>query len=157
MFGSQNKARKGKAMAHTLISAVTELQGDLTFDGELIVEGRVVGNISAPDDSGAVLRVAESGVIEGEINVPNVVINGTVTGDIYASKHIELAARASINGDVHYQLIEMVMGARVNGSLLCSNEQHQPRKALTYQHQAASHSNGDSEPGLSRQGQGDPV
>ncbi len=153
MFGSQNKVRKGKVMAHTLISAVTELQGDLKFDGELIVEGRIVGNINAADDSGAMLRVAESGVIEGEINVPNVVINGTVNGDIHACKHIELAAKASINGDVHYQLIEMVMGARVNGSLVCNKEQHQPRKALTYQHQAAS----DSEPEPPRQGQGDPA
>lgn len=135
MFGSQNKARKSKVMAHTLISAVTELKGDLNFDGELIVEGRVTGDISAAEDSGAVLRVSEQGVIEGEINVPNVVINGTVKGDIHAGKHIELAAKANITGDVHYHLIEMVMGARVNGNLLFSGEQPRARRALTYQHQ----------------------
>lgn len=137
MFGSQNKARKNKVMAHTLISAATELKGDLNFDGELIVEGRVTGDISAAEDSNAVLRVAEQGIVEGEINVPHVVINGVVKGDIYAGKHIELAAKASISGDVHYHLIEMVMGARVNGSLLFSGEQPSARKALTYQHEAA--------------------
>jgi len=136
MFGSQNKTRRGKVMAHTLISAVTELRGDLNFDGELIVEGRVTGNISATADSDAVLRVAEQGMVEGEINVPNVVINGTVKGDIHAGKHIELAARASITGDVYYHLIEMVMGARVNGGLLFNGEQPE-RKALTYQREAA--------------------
>lgn len=153
MFGSQTRARKSKVMAHTLISAATELQGSLKFDGELIVEGRVIGDIRAADDSDAVLRVAEQGVIEGEINVPNVVINGTVTGDIHASKHIELAARASITGDVHYQLIEMVMGARVNGSLLCNHEQNQPRRALTYQREASSGTEAESP----RQSQSDPV
>ncbi len=137
MFGSQNKARKSRAMAHTLISSATELKGDLKFDGELIVEGRVIGDISAEDDSDAVLRVAEQGVVEGEINVPNVVINGVVKGDIRACKHIELAAKASIAGDVHYRLIEMVMGARVNGSLIFNGEQSSARKALTYQHDAA--------------------
>ncbi|MEX0739567.1 MAG: polymer-forming cytoskeletal protein [Pseudohongiella sp.] len=153
MFGSQNKARKNRVMAHTLISAATELDGDLKFDGELIVEGRVTGNISAAEDSDAVLRVAEQGVIEGEINVPNVVVNGTVTGDIHACKHIELAAKALISGDVHYQLLEMVMGARVNGSLLCNSEQSQPRKALTYQHEPVT----GSEPESPRQGRGDPA
>ncbi|MBC53293.1 MAG: cell shape determination protein CcmA [Gammaproteobacteria bacterium] len=137
MFGSQNKARKSKVMAHTLISAATELKGDLNFDGELIVEGRVTGDISAPEDSNAVLRVAEQGMVEGDINVPHVVINGVVKGDIHAGNHIELAAKASITGDVHYHLIEMVMGARVNGSLLFSGEQPRARKALTYQHEAA--------------------
>lgn len=153
MFGSQTRARKSKVMAHTLISAATELQGSLKFDGELIVEGRVIGDIRAADDSDAVLRVAEQGVIEGEINVPNVVINGTVTGDIHASKHIELAAKASITGDVHYQLLEMVMGARVNGSLLCNHEQNQPRRALTYQREASSKPEAESP----RQGQSDAV
>lgn len=143
MFGSQNKARKSKVMAHTLISRATELRGDLTFDGELIVEGRVTGDISAAADSDAVLRVAEQGMVEGEINVPIVVINGTVKGDIHAGKHIELAARASITGDVYYHLIEMVMGARVNGSLLFSGEQ-QARRALTYQHEAVD--SGDAKP-----------
>lgn len=152
MFGSQNKARRSKVVAHTLISAATELKGDLRFDGELIVEGRVTGDISAAEDSGAVLRVAEQGIIEGEINVPNVVINGTVKGDIYAGKHIELAAKASITGDVHYHLIEMVMGARVNGSLLCSGEQPRVRRALTYQQDVT-----DSESGVARQGHSDAV
>ena len=153
MFGSQNKARKNKVMAHTLISAAAEIEGDLRFNGELIVEGRITGDVSAADDSGAVLRVAEQGVIEGSIKVPNVVINGTVKGDIHACKHIELAAKAAVFGDVHYQLLEMVMGARVNGSLLCSSEQSQPRKALTYQHESTR----SSEPELPRQGHGDPA
>lgn len=131
MFGSRNSKRKSKVTAHTLISAATQLEGDLRFEGELIVEGRVKGNINAADDSDAVLRVAEQGVVEGEIRVPNVVINGMVKGDIHASNHVELAAKAVITGDVHYQLIEMVMGAKVNGSLLCRSAQ--TRQALTFQ------------------------
>lgn len=157
MFGSQNKTRKSRMMAHTLISAATELEGNLKFEGELIVEGRVRGDISAADDSDAVLKVTEQGIIEGEISVPNVVINGTVRGDIHAGKHIELAAKAVITGDVHYCLIEMVMGARVNGGLLCSSEQPQARKALTYQHEGARKDGAGSEPDPSRHGHGDPI
>jgi cytoskeletal protein CcmA (bactofilin family) len=46
-----------------------------------------------------------------------IVINGLVEGDVYSSNHIELAAKARVSGNVHYHLIEMVMGSEVNGSL----------------------------------------
>ena len=49
---------------------------------------------------------------------PNDVVNGKVTGDVHASGHIELAAKATVHGNVHYNLIEMVMGSQVNGALL---------------------------------------
>ncbi len=50
--------------------------------------------------------------------MPNVVINGTVEGDVYASARLELAARARVKGNVYYQLIEMQLGAMVDGQLL---------------------------------------
>ena len=105
------------AKNHTLISASTTVTGDIHFDGELIIEGRVVGRVLAGNGSDAQLRVAESGSIEGDVEVPLMVVNGEVNGDVRASKHIELAAQGLVNGNVIYNLIEMVMGSAVNGSL----------------------------------------
>ncbi len=102
---------------HTLISSSTTVNGDIHFEGELIIEGRVVGKVLAEEDSEAQLRVAENGSIEGDIEVPLAVINGSVNGNVRASKHIELAAQGVVNGNVVYNLIEMVMGSAVNGSL----------------------------------------
>ncbi len=102
---------------HTLISSSTTVNGDIHFEGELIIEGRVVGKVLAEEDSEAQLRVAENGSIEGDIEVPLAVINGSVNGNVRASKHIELAAQGLVNGNVVYNLIEMVMGSAVNGSL----------------------------------------
>lgn len=102
---------------HTLISGSTTVNGDIHFEGELIIEGRVVGKVLAEEGSEAQLRVAESGSIEGDVDVPLVVINGNVNGNVRASRHIELAAQGLVNGDVVYNLIEMVMGSGVNGSL----------------------------------------
>ena len=53
---------------------------------------------------------------------PHIIVNGTVHGDVYASKHIELASNASIKGNVYYHLIEMAMGAEVNGNLVHHKE-----------------------------------
>jgi len=47
-----------------------------------------------------------------------VVINGTVEGNVYASARVELAAKARVKGNVYYQLIEMQLGAMVDGQLL---------------------------------------
>ena len=104
--------------AHTLISRNTEIVGDIHFSGELIIEGKVTGNIYAEDDSAALIRVAEKGSVEGEICVPSIIINGLVQGDVRSATHIELAAKAVVVGNVYYNLIEMVMGSEVNGNLM---------------------------------------
>jgi len=101
----------------TVISAGTTIHGDIRFDGELVVEGKVIGSIVADDGSKALLRVAENGLVEGDIEVPLVVINGSVNGNVRSFKHVELAARGVVNGNVSYNIIEMVMGSAVNGSL----------------------------------------
>lgn len=102
----------------TMIAAGTEIHGDLTFDGGLLIEGIVHGNVQARSDSEALLRIAEGGEVYGDIQVPHVVINGRVCGDVFSSEHVELAAKAIVNGNVNYSLIEMVMGAEVNGALV---------------------------------------
>lgn len=102
----------------TMIAQGTEIIGDVRFEGGLLVEGAIKGNVYAEAGSEALLRLSEAGMIQGEIRVPNVVINGKVTGDVFSSGHVELAAKAVVNGNVHYSLIEMVMGSEVNGSLV---------------------------------------
>lgn len=119
MFGKKDKSMGGFASGSTtLLSKSTEVIGDMHFTGNLEVEGIVRGNVIAKGD--ARVRVMEKGLVEGEISAPNVVINGRVIGDVYSSKHVELAANAVVEGNVHYQLIEMVKGAQVNGSLVYS-------------------------------------
>jgi cytoskeletal protein CcmA (bactofilin family) len=115
---SAEPAKMTGGLSHTLISRTTEVVGDIHFSGELLVEGKVKGNIFAEDDSDALIRVAEKGAVEGEICVPSAVINGLVEGDVRSSKHIELAAKATVVGNVYYNLIEMVMGSEVNGNLM---------------------------------------
>lgn len=107
----------------TLISRSTEVQGDIHFSGSLEVEGAVSGNITADRESSAEVRIRETGTVRGEINVPRIIVNGLVEGDVYAGEHIELAAKAVVKGNIYYASMEMVMGAEVNGSLHRNEEQ----------------------------------
>ena len=106
---------------HTLISRAAKIVGDLYFSGDLQIEGKVCGNVIAEGGKDAKLVVAETGVVEGDIHAPIVVINGKVVGDIHSTKHIELAAKAIVEGSVHYQLIEMVKGSQINGNLIAQH------------------------------------
>lgn len=120
MWGSsKNKRAKGTAKIDSLIGQNTEVRGDVVFSGGLHIDGTVKGNVLAHEEGAAsVLTLSERGRIEGEVRVPSVVLNGTVVGDVHASEHIELATEARVTGNVYYALIEMAMGAEVNGSLV---------------------------------------
>lgn len=124
-FGKNNNAH-----VTTLISRTTEITGDLHFSGALEVEGRVFGNIYADDGSSAEVRIRESGLVKGSIQAPRVIINGMVEGDVHSSEHLELAAKARIQGNVYYHLLEMVMGSEVNGSLSHRNTADNSPKQL---------------------------
>ncbi|MGV8837138.1 bactofilin family protein [Cellvibrio sp.] len=113
---------------HTLISRATKVIGDLHFTGELQLEGKVTGNIIAEDEKDAKVVIADTGVVEGEIRAPVVIVNGKVQGNIYSSKHLELAAKGNVTGTVHYHSIEMVKGAQVNGSMI--NKQQESASIL---------------------------
>lgn len=106
---------------HTLISRATKVVGDLHFTGELQVEGKIVGNILADDAKDAKVVIADTGLIEGEIRAPLVIVNGKVVGNIYSSKHLELAAKGIVTGTVNYHSIEVVKGAQVNGSMVSTH------------------------------------
>lgn len=115
MFSSKDKSNN--AHYDTLISSKTEIVGDVKFSGGLHIDGIIKGNLIAEEGTGALVRISEKGSIEGQINAPNVIINGRVKGDVHSSEYIELAKKAQIEGDIYYQTMEMVLGAEVNGKL----------------------------------------
>jgi cytoskeletal protein CcmA (bactofilin family) len=121
-----NRNKQKQQRIDTLIGAGTRIIGDVHFSGGFHVDGHVKGNVDAPADSGATLSVSDGGVVEGAVAVPNVVLNGSVRGDILAHDRVELGATARVTGNVYYGLIEMEMGAEINGKLI-----HEPRKGAS--------------------------
>jgi len=124
MWGKKKPNTKAAATARfdTLISNKTKITGDIYFTGGLHIDGHVTGTIKAEDDADGVVRISNRGVVEGDVVAPHVIVNGRVNGDVHSSKHIELAEKASIKGNVFYNLIEMAMGAAVNGNLVHSDK-----------------------------------
>lgn len=103
---------------NTVLAPGVEISGDISFSGALHVDCKVKGNILAAPGAKARVQVSDKGEVEGEIRAPEIIINGKVRGDVYSTEKLNLAARAAITGNVHYNMIEMEMGAEVNGSLM---------------------------------------
>ncbi len=102
----------------TLIGPQVVIRGDLIFSGGLHVEGRIQGKVFATEGERATLTLSEQGVIEGEIRAPVVVLNGQLIGDVHASERVELASKARVQGNIHYQIVEMSAGAQLTGRLV---------------------------------------
>lgn len=121
MFGN-DKAKAPRPAAsgvETLIGNQVTIRGDLTFSGGLYVEGCVHGSVVAAEGAGdAVLTLAERGSIHGEVRAPHVIVNGELSGDVFASDRIELGASARIQGNLYYKVIEMAAGAVVTGRMV---------------------------------------
>lgn len=113
----------------TMIGPQVVMRGDLQFSGGLYIEGRIVGKVIAEPGQPAVLTLAENGSIEGEVHAPVVVINGELTGDVYAAERVELAAKARVLGNVHYKVVEMIAGSMLTGRLIHSDTAGEVRGA----------------------------
>jgi cytoskeletal protein CcmA (bactofilin family) len=122
MLGQGKKSKSASTKVDTIIGQQTRIEGNVHFSGGLHIDGQVKGGVIAEADSNSVLTVSEHGSIEGDVRVPTVILNGKVTGDVRSAERIELAAKARVDGDVYYNLIEMAMGAAVNGSLVHNAE-----------------------------------
>ena len=118
MRRNKEKVSKPVDTIDTLIGTGTVINGDLLFTGGLRIDGHIKGNISAQDSSKDTLVLSDSGVIDGDVSVAHVVINGTVNGNISSSMHVELQSKAKISGDIHYKAVEMELGAMLNGNLV---------------------------------------
>jgi cytoskeletal protein CcmA (bactofilin family) len=117
MFG-RKKPHVPQKQIDSLIGASTLVQGDVNFSGGLRIDGHVRGNVRANGDGEATLVVSEKAVVEGEIRVSHVVVDGSVNGPIFASEYLELLPNAKVVGDLNYKTLEMQVGASVDGRLL---------------------------------------
>src|ERR1700750_2417436 len=120
MFNN-NRKNQGPAVgaaATSLIARGVTVRGDVHFSGALHLDGTIEGSVHADPAGDGLLTISETGRVIGHVEVPHAVINGGVTGDIAIAERLELAPLARVDGDVHYQVLEMAAGAQVNGKMI---------------------------------------
>ena len=126
------RKQRRHTVVDTLVGANTRISGDLHFTGGCHVDGTVNGSVTADPDSKSALSISEEGNIDGGVTVPYVVLNGIVRGDVFANQRVELGPTARVIGNVYYNLIQMAIGAEINGMLV-----HQPEGQVPLLEQTA--------------------
>jgi len=126
------RKQRRHTVVDTLVGPNTRISGDLHFTGGCHVDGTVNGSVTADPDTQSALSVSEDGNIDGGVTVPYVVLNGIVRGDVFANQRVELGPTARVIGNVYYNLIEMAIGAEINGKLV-----HQPEGQVPLLEQTA--------------------
>lgn len=115
MFG---KKRWKPLQIQTLVGKDASIDGDLKFDGGCHIDGVINGGVTAERDPDAYLSISEEGRVNGNVKVQKLSLSGTVEGDVVVLQRAELGPTARVVGNVHYNVIEIVAGAQINGKLI---------------------------------------
>jgi cytoskeletal protein CcmA (bactofilin family) len=98
-------------VAKNILSSDVEIVGNIKFANELIIDGKVKGEIS----SSGILTVGENAEIEGEIKTKSVTVLGKVHGNITVDERCELKGRALLHGDLKAARLVIEEGATFVG------------------------------------------
>ncbi len=96
-----------------VLGSQISVHGTLTGEEDLVVEGRVEGNVGLAGH----LVVAEPGVVEANVQVESIEIHGEVTGDIVASRAITIEKGARVTGNVRAPRVVIRDGAHFQGTV----------------------------------------
>ena len=113
MFSSKKK----QPPIRTLIGEGTVIQGELRFTEGLRIDGEVHGDVLATGEGHSILVISESARVLGKVKAAHVIINGQIEGPVHSDELLELQPKASIVGDVRYEVLEMHQGATIDGEL----------------------------------------
>jgi cytoskeletal protein CcmA (bactofilin family) len=95
----------------SIIAAGMRVEGELTTDGVVKIEGTVVGSVHAEQQ----VLVAKGGMVDGDVHTQEAILGGEVRGAIYASQRVEVQATCVVHGDIATQRIVVHEGGEVNG------------------------------------------
>ncbi len=110
-----------------LLGSGTEYQGQLTFKATVRIDGRFIGTINSEGK----LILGKDANIEGTVAVSELVVHGTLNGDICVSKRTVLHQTARVSGALTTPLLTMEEGALLQGELLMGKESGKKTMATT--------------------------
>lgn len=112
-----------KPLPASLIGENVVMKGDLTSDGEVQLDGAVLGDLKVGH-----LAIGEAGQVEGVIEAESVEVRGRVAGTIIA-RTVKLYATARVEGDITHEQISIETGAHFAGR--CLNRPAAPQQQLS--------------------------
>jgi len=120
----KRRLRDKSGSSPTLISNGVRLEGTLSGDGDVHVNGEVEANC----DIDGVVTIAEAGHWTGTVRARDVIVLGLIDGDVIAANRIEIGQEARVSGTVSGSAIAVAEGAVVDGEMKTTSS----KEPLTY-------------------------
>ncbi len=120
MLGKKDEAefrRNGEVSA--FLGRGTTLQGKLIFEGILRIDGKCQGDILSGDS----LVIGDTGAVDAQITVSDLIVNGKAKGKITARNRVEITSSGEIRGDIEASALVVSEGAIFEGN--CKMEKRQ--------------------------------
>ncbi len=120
----------------SIVGATLQVEGDLVICKSLRIDGTVRGNITQSEGSSATVAIAPGATVLGHVAVQDLIVSGTLQGNISCPGRVELIDTARVEGDITYGSLGVAVGARIAGQLRQIDEltQTEARSAI---HKAA--------------------
>ena len=115
-------SKRDNRAGQTIVGTDTRIEGDIRFVGVVVIDGYVNGSIWAGKDENVTLTISENGHVKGSVAAPHLLINGIVEGEVRATGRLALGPMARVSGAIQYNLIEISIGAQIDGELIYNNE-----------------------------------
>ena len=96
----------------TLVGPNTTVEGTITSECSLRVEGTIKGRIEAKGD----VAVGSPGSVTADIHAETVIVSGQVTGNIHARSKLEITKTGRVTGDIEAAAISVAEGGLVDGT-----------------------------------------
>lgn len=108
----------------SLLSAGTSIEGKITTDGSIRVDGKLVGDLVAKANA----AVGATGTVEGNVEAKNVSIAGRVVGNITATGKLILEEKSVMRGDIRASILVVDEGAVFDGRCAMPREEGSPNE-----------------------------
>ncbi|MFA5127084.1 MAG: polymer-forming cytoskeletal protein [Patescibacteria group bacterium] len=110
---NKNQPLVNQKNIETIIGPSVKVEGDFRGEGDLIIEGMLIGSLQTKNN----LKIGQNAVVEASIKANNAFISGKVKGNITVKGKLEITGTAVILGDIKTQIISIESGALLQGNL----------------------------------------
>ena len=113
MFSKNQASVPSHKSIETIIGPSVKVEGDFKGEGDLIIEGVLIGSLKTKNN----LKIGTNAFVQANISANNAFISGRVKGHIAVKGKLELSGTAIILGDIKAQVLSIESGAMVKGNI----------------------------------------
>ena len=97
----------------SLIGPTVVIKGEVTAEENLLVMGRIEGFI----DHSQTITIHADGCVAAEVKAQEVLLEGTVEGNVYGTKRVQIAESGKVNGNIYAPRVGVLEGATFKGAI----------------------------------------